>query len=103
MCMRKVFEEEEFTGEVFLIPHDASEHLFKHDEKLTKAKDHYIRQHNEMLLREAEKSRENETPESPMVSEITDDLLAKSTAYYRLAINSISRLYSNWKQSKAYK
>ncbi|XP_015517342.2 transmembrane protein 205 [Neodiprion pinetum] len=105
MCMRKLFEDEEVGG-VLLKTNNKSnqpEHQDLNEDKLTKAKNRYIKQHEEMLLREAEIARQNEKSEEIIVPVIHTDALAKCTFYYSVLINLISKSYSAWKHSPAYK
>ncbi|XP_012267741.2 transmembrane protein 205 [Athalia rosae] len=107
MCVRKIFENEGLQGidKTFLTgavkPQEEKQMQpdNHYDEKLLKAKDHYIKRHEEMLKREAEIAKENEMIEP----EIQSDILAKSTTYYIRFVKHISKYSIMWKQSQAYK
>lgn len=100
--MRKFFEDQE-SGEVLLTSTSQPSLKDPTEKKLLKAKDHYIKQHNEMLLREAETVQKNEKTKLITDPGINIDQLAKITFFYGLFINRMSKYYFLWRHSKAYK
>lgn len=70
---------------------------------LTRAKEKYMRLHDEMLEREETQRRDEEEEEAKCHSGDDDDVLATVTRVHKKFEHRISRIVSRFQESKAYK
>lgn len=71
--------------------------------KLLKAKEKYMKIHDEMITRELEVMRERRKVETIFDPDLADDLLAASTIKYKILLNVLSRYYEALQGSKIFK
>ena len=74
-----------------------------HQEKLTKAKEKYMKIHDEIVERDLEMMEQRRIENDIFISEISDDILAKSTAKYGVLITLIAKWYAIFQQSNIHK
>lgn len=108
MCVRTLTGNEvESVPTDLPIHHELEGHSSKKSDKLTKAKEKYMKLHDEMILREKSMKIDNEQkPDSDLsVSKISETFLAdcESTIKLKTFCSKVSSCYLAWQQTKSYK
>ncbi|XP_015609859.1 transmembrane protein 205 [Cephus cinctus] len=93
MCVRTVTNEE---------PIRTTLAMENNPTKLTKAKEKYMKLHEEMIEREEAEALRQEKAQTLYVPSINNDILAMSTIQYSIIFDKFSQYYSVWQQSKTY-
>ena len=77
----------------------------KNPDKLTKAKEKYIKLHNDMVTKERklEVDRQQKINHDLFMPEINQDILAKGTAIFGNFCSKVSTRYSDFQQTKFYR
>ncbi|XP_011639738.1 transmembrane protein 205 [Pogonomyrmex barbatus] len=96
MCVRTLMETSE------LIAPSVGTDL-KQDEKLSRAKEKYMKLHDEMLKKEELQRQQEQAEDALYLPDLADGVLVASTAHYNLLLKKLSMYYNVARRSKAFK
>ncbi|XP_020292106.1 transmembrane protein 205 [Pseudomyrmex gracilis] len=98
MCVRTLVGNEMTSEPVVRSPSES-----KHSNRLSRAKEKYMKLHDEMLEREELTRRQQRAEKSFYLPDLADDVLAASTVHYSLLLMKLAKYYQIVRRSKAFK
>ncbi|XP_035728129.1 transmembrane protein 205-like [Vespa mandarinia] len=101
MCVRTLAGNETFNP--MEIRQEENNTQRQNNNKLKKAKEKYMKIHDEMIARELQVIQERRRVDQFFSPDITDDILTASTIKYSVFINVLSRYYETVQRSKIFK
>lgn len=98
MCVRTLVGNEMTSEPVVRAPSES-----KHSNRLSRAKEKYMKLHDEMLEKEKLARRQQRAEKSFYLPDLADDVLAASTVHYSLLLMKLAKYYQIVRRSKAFK